>query len=139
MAQSFTREATDKKSLKVIITEAVLEQIPAYPDRSTEKAIGNWWYTKNGDGLRLTPIGDTAFRMAEIEFFDLPLKVNQGTWYSFMVDAGKKIKCPYFISSDKKSSKIQGPFIRIYDSKIAMMIELYGGINNYMDSIKARR
>jgi hypothetical protein len=56
-----------------------------------------------------------------------------------MVDAGKKIKCPYFISSDKKSSKIQGPFIRIYDSKIAMMIELYGGINNYMDSIKARR
>ena len=139
MAPWFTREANNKKSLKIIITEAILEQIPSYPDKSLDKAISDWWFTKNGQGLRLTPSGDVAFRMAEIEYFDLPLKINQGTWYAFLVDSGKKIRCPYFISVNKNEAKVEGPFIRLYDSKIAMLVQLYGDIHSYLESIKVNK
>lgn len=125
------------KSLKVTITEAVRKQLPG-DTTPIEKVISEWWFTKSGESLRLSPMGDMMFRQAEIEFFDLPLKVKHESWYAFVTNCGKKLKCPYYIGVNKNNTKLAEPYIRLYDSKIAVLISLYGDIHSYLDSIKAR-
>lgn len=123
--------------LKPQITEAVLKQLP--PNNiPLDKVIRTWWFTMSGDGLRLTPLGDSKFREAQIEFYTCPMTVKQTTWYSFVSECSKKLKCPYFIGVNKKENERPEPFIRLYDSKIAMMMTLYGDIQSYLESIKVR-
>ena len=40
-----------------------------------------------------------------------------------------------YLRSDKKNK----PYIRLYDSKVAMMVSLYGNINEYLESVKVRK
>lgn len=127
----------NNKSIKFTITEAVSQQLPN-EDTSVEKLISDWWFTKSGSSLRLSQIGDMKFREAEIEFFDLPLNVTNDSWYGFIVDCGKKLKCPFYIGT-KKNKGPDGPFIRLYDGKIAMMMALYGDIHGYLESVQTRK
>ena len=91
------------------------------------------------DGLRLTNIGDNKFQEASIEYYMCPCSVKHMTWYQFVNDCSKKIKCPYFLGVNKKENQKPEPFIRLYDSKIAMMMTLYGDIQSYLNSIKVRQ
>lgn len=131
---------SNRKTHKELITEAVLAELPGLrTDRGLEEYIKTWWFTKSGTGLRLLPAGDQAFRTAEIEFFDVPLSVKHVSWYAFLSDCSKKLKCPYFIGLNKIEGQKNQPYIRLYDSKIAMMLTLYGDIHSYLESIKVRR
>jgi len=125
--------------MKLVISEAVMKQLPGNSE-TIQEVINTWWYTKSGDSLRLSTLGDYKFREANIEFFDLPIKSKQLNWYSFLNECNNKIKCPYFfgVNSDV-GSKFKDPFIRIYDSKIAMMLTLYGDIESYLASVKTRK
>ena len=139
MVQSCTQ--MHPNSLKYKITEAVRKQLPS-DDTPIEAVIKDWWFTKSGESLRLTAYGDLAFRHAEIEYFDVSIDVKHEKWNSFILNCGKKLKCPFYIGINKKNSKLEGtvgPFIRVYDSKIAMMLTLYGDIYGYLDSIKVRK
>ena len=51
----------------------------------------------------------------------------------------KKIKCPYYFGVNKNDMKEKEAYIRLYDSKIAMMVQLYGDIHSYLESVKARK
>jgi hypothetical protein len=133
----------DKKSLKQIITEAVAKELPdelrEERDSPVDGLLFKWWQTGRQDGLRLTDYGDLAFRMAEIEFYQYDLASRPvDTYHAWVMELNKKIKCPYYmgVNKDEKKSK---PFIRFYDSKIAMMVSLYGNVNEYLDSIKVRK
>lgn len=128
---------SDRKKLKYTITKAVMDQLPKN-DISFESRISDWWFTKSGDSLRLTPQGDFKFREAQIEFFDLPVKVKHTNWYKFLTECNKKIKCPYYFSVNKDADSKE-PFIRLYDSKIAMMLALYGDIESYLESVRIRQ
>ena len=55
------------------------------------------------------------------------------------MELNKKIKCPFFLGVNKIEGKKKQPYMRLYDSKIAMMIELYGNIVSYLDSVKVRK
>ena len=97
------------------------------------------WYSVSGDSMRLTPKGDDIFRTAGIEFFELPFKLKHSSLFEFITDCNKKIKCPYFINTTKSvDGKTKLPFIRLYDSKIAMMMTLYGDIESYLESVRVR-
>ena len=124
-------------SVKLAITKAVLEQLPDISQYNLEHALGIWWYRPSGRGLRLTVLGDHCFQLADIEFFvfsvDTALQLT--SWSRFVLDLTNKITCPYFISSDS----IRKPFIRIYDSKVAMMINLYGDLNDYINQTSSKR
>lgn len=132
---------SDKKALKIIITEKVLKEL--HQDSYTiNKVINDWWYTKSSEGLRLTLIGDEMFRKAEIEFYDseLPKKLNLQTWHSFLINCSRKLKCPYYIGVNKADHVINKKlYIRLYDDKIAMLINLYGDVVTYLESIKVRK
>ena len=128
---------SDRKKLKYTITRAVMDQLPSN-DIPIESIISDWWFTKSGDSLRLTPQGDIHFRLAQIEFFDLPVKVKKTNWYKFLTDCNKKIKCPYYFSVNKDAESKE-PFVRLYDSKIAMMLALSGDIESYLESVRIRQ
>jgi len=134
---------SDRKSLKQIITEAVAKELPDELREERESTVDSllfkWWQTGRGEGLRLTDYGDLAFRMAEIEFYQYELTSKPiNSYHQWVMELNKKIKCPYFMGVNKDGKKHK-PFIRFYDSKIAMMVSLYGNVNEYLDSIKVHR
>jgi hypothetical protein len=133
---------TDRKSLKQIITEAVLAELPANKriDSTADNLMIRIWISGRQDGLRLTEYGDFIFRMAEIEYYQCDFKLRDGmSDHAYLVEINKKIKCPYYLGVNKVEGKKKQPYMRLYDSKIAMMIELYGDILTYLDSIKVKK
>ena len=124
--------------LKETITKAVIKQLN--DDTWTlEDAMSKWWMTgRRETGLRLTDMGDLSFRYADLEFYNYDFNVILDSgWHGFILEMNNKIKCPYYIGVNKTTDRKQ-PYIRLYDSKIAIMVSLYGNINEYLDSIKVR-
>ena len=133
---------TERKSLKHIITEAVLAELPEHLslDSETDKLMVRLWSSGRQDGLRLTEYGDFIFRMAEIEYYECDFKLREGiSEHAYMLEINKKIKCPYYLGVNKIEGKKKKLYMRLYDSKIAMLIELYGNLICYLDSIKVRK
>jgi hypothetical protein len=133
---------SERKTLKQIITEAVLAELPSNHgvDSSADSLMMRIWVSGRQDGLRLTEYGDFLFRMAEIEYYQCDFKLREGTSeHAYVMEINKKIKCPFFLGVNKIEGKKKQPYIRLYDSKIAMMIELYGNIVSYLDSVKVRK
>ena len=133
---------SERKSHKLIITEAVLAELPnnQQVDSTADGLMMRIWMSGRQDGLRLTEYGDFIFRMAEIEYYQSDFKLREGTSeHSYVMEINKKIKCPFFLGVNKIEGKKKQPYIRLYDSKIAMMIELYGNIVSYLDSVKVRK
>lgn len=128
-----------RKTHKQIITEAVLAEIPKshriYHELPIEDVIFKWWLTGRQEGLRLTDEGLTAFQLADIEFYDYEFVQDGQSYHSFIIELNKKIKCPYYLGVNK-INKSKSFYIRIYDSKIAMMMGLYGNLKDYLKSIR---
>lgn len=128
---------------KLKITELVLKQIPKQINYDLSGRITandlliKWWFTGRSGGLRLTERGDQAFKLAEIEFYNC--EINHGqiipSFHSFALQLSKKINCPYYLDVDTKKGKF---IIRLYDSKIAMMVSLYGGLMDYLNTIRVK-
>ena len=130
-----------KPTYKESITEVVIKQLPAGFVQSKEDALKTWWFTgSNSDVLRLSEKGDVHFRIAQIEFYqyDFIPKIDD-SYYKYMSDLGKKIRCPYFLGVNKVEAKKGKPYIRLYDSKIAMMLSLYGDLDSYLKSVRIRK
>ena len=133
---------SERKPLKQIITEAVLAELPNNHtvDSSADSLMMRIWVSGRQDGLRLTEYGDFLFRMAEIEYYQCDFKLREGTSeHAYVMEINKKIKCPFFLGVNKIEGKKKQPYMRLYDSKIAMMIALYGNIVSYLDSVKVRK
>ena len=134
---------TNRKTLKETITSAVVLQLPnTYSDFNgipVDKLLFKWWFTGRSDVLRLTEFGDSMFRLAEIEFytFDFHRRTDMSD-HAYMLELTKKIKCPYYLGVNKSEDKKKIPYIKLYDSKIAMLISLYGTLVEYLDSIKVK-
>jgi len=130
---------------KELITKALIEILEidiSQPKNSVNDLLFKWWATgRSGSGLRLTEDGMEAFTLADIEHYDFPLFVNEKykglkkeDLKKFTLNLGKKIKCPWYIGL--KNQQAKSAYIRIYDSKIAMMITLYGSFLEYIDSAR---
>ena len=131
-----------KPTHKELITEAVILQMPSgWTEWTKEEALKRWWQTgARGDTLRLTEFGDTAFRLSEIEFYEYEFtKKIEGSYHGYLLELSRKIKCPYYLGVNKQDGKKNKPYIRLYDSKVAMMVSLYGDIDSYLKSVKLRR
>ena len=50
---------SDRKKVKYTITRLVMDQLPS-TNVPIETRISDWWFTKSGDSLRLTPQGDNV-------------------------------------------------------------------------------
>jgi hypothetical protein len=121
--------------LKLKFTELIFTALPEthpFQNYSIDQLTFRWWSTgRAGSGLRLTEEGKDAFLLAEIEHYDyhLDLEKSQKKDNKLPILLGKKISCPYYIGKLPNSKKI---LVRIYDDRIAMMINLYGNLNDYI-------
>lgn len=130
-----------KDSVKRRITKAVIESVNENLD--VEKAMKTFWLDiRNEGGLRLTDVGDSFFKRADLECFEFPFRVQRiidkepiYSYQNLMLDLSLKVPCPYYIGRYKPSE----PYIKIYDSKIAMMINLYGNIYEYLKNSQLKR
>lgn len=132
-------------SSKQKITEVILKNLPAQLNYcvdgrySAEDFISKWWFTGRSGGLRLTEEGDRIFRLAEIEYFECPIGSINYNYYGFVLDLNKKMTCPYYLGLyiDEKKQLLKGePIIRLYDSRVAVMVNLYGSLKEYLDSVR---
>lgn len=131
-----------RDSIKRRITKAILEQTSG-SNIDLEAAMKTFWLDiRNEGGLRLTDVGDSYFKRADIESFEFPFRLQRITdkepiysYQNLMLDLSLKISCPYFIGRHKPSE----PYLKIYDSKVAMMINLYGDIYEYLRHSHLRR
>lgn len=124
---------------KQIYTKKVLHILPydnPYKDMSIDKLLFLWWITgRNSENLRLSEDGNMAFASANIEFYDYPLITNKNDIdkiksAKFTIRIGKKINCPWYLGFKKENKKTA--YIRLYDSKTAMLVTLYGSILEYL-------
>lgn len=132
-----------RDSVKRRITKAIIEQTGSENSFDIDTAMRKFWLDiRNEGGLRLTDVGDSFFKRADIESFEFPFRLKRITdkepiysYQNLMLDLSLKVPCPYYIGRYKPNE----PYIKIYDSKIAMMINLYGDIYEYLRNSQLRR
>jgi hypothetical protein len=141
-----------KKSVKYLLTETINSLLPS--DKKslipTEKLIFKWFVTgRMGNGLRLTPEGMEMFDAAGIDHFEYPffkegksaIDYENFNIHEFTLKVGKLITCPFYLGvkhmrpGDLIYNGDKIAYIKLYNSKLAMMISLYGA--NLYDYIKA--
>lgn len=122
-----------EKITKLVLAQ--LQHLDVYKNISHEKIAKSWWLSGiNNGNLRLTDIGKKAFEHADITHYEFSYDFKQiSNWYQFFVKAAQKFRCPFYIGIKRDK-----PFVRVYDNKIAMMITLYGNIEDYLESIKEK-
>jgi hypothetical protein len=132
-----TKFSRDKR----LITSTVLKELPFQPDDADlERSLKKWWVNIRDDGgLRLSHEGEQSFRMAGIEYWDLPCEDQKSTGlFNKLIGAlvlDKFLNCPYYIMFDRVT-KIYS--IRVFDGRIASMIQLHGTLAEYIDREKRR-
>ena len=133
-----TYPKTKLEIVKTILTET--KDDPDFPwnNHDPDKLIFEWFVTgRRGDGLRLTDVGATAFIKANIAHYSFELKQSsRKNWESYVMLLNKKVHCPYYICTEIDEKKKKKPYIRVYDHKIAMLMTLYGIVDDYLDSVK---
>ena len=126
----YTREVRDKRKL----TEELVKQLDPDLGITLKRAMHTWWFNirKNG-GMRLTGPGYTVF----VEQLDLaryewsiqdPHQFNQHV----ILALDRKIQMPYYISATKGIPKK----IVFFGSQEAVMVNLYGDLGRWLDSIQ---
>lgn len=119
---------------KRLLTEELIGLLPDEQRISTESAMPAWWFNlrRNG-GMRLTGLGYRVFTDdLELEHYsfpiDNPLLFNQQT----ILKLDRKMQMPYYISAVKGIPKK----IVFFGSKEAVMVNLYGNLQQFLDNYK---
>jgi hypothetical protein len=122
---------------KTKITEILYQNLKdkLEPDIDVNKLYKRYWFTgRSTKNLRLTDEGKKAFEMLDVEFFEFHLNTDTDRFNYHVINIGKKLKTPFWIGFKNRFYK--SAYIRIYDSKTAMLITLYGSFKEYMETKK---
>lgn len=116
------------------ISRLVLEILDLNTDTMFESAMKLWWTNlRNSGGLGLTKIGDKYFTQAELEYNTVPIPKLDTSVIQFCLLLDRKMPCPYYIDWSKNNR-----FVKIYDGRIAVMINLYGDIWKFLNNTDER-
>ena len=130
------------------ITNIVLKNLPpehnVYSHLPIDKVIFRWFVGgRSGSSWQLKQEGENCFQLAQIQHYDFNLfsgdkiKKIKTQPAKLLKNLQKKISSPYTIylpiyDSEKLTKKI--PVVRVYDDKLAMLISLYGDVEQYLGS-----
>ena len=126
------------------ITNAIIKELPhsQWHEMPIDDVVFRWWVTgRGGEGLRLSDEGMNAFLKSNIEYYEFPIGNLWNKKDKFLRpelithELSKKIKCPFYLGVNKDGDK-KGPYVRIFDSKIAMVLTLYGNLKEYLNSVR---
>lgn len=114
---------------KDTITERLLSIVqPDFTANDIIKTKFSIWWNSNSTGLRLTYAGVEFFNKATIEYFDFDCNRVMIWRGDILLKMDKHILCPYYLSEKQN-------FARVYDSRIASLINLHGNIIDYVNSL----
>lgn len=116
------------------LTQKLINLIPGDQRPTVESIFPIWWYNlrKNG-GMRLTTTGYTTFvKILDLEHYeytiDDPMTFNQ----QIILDLDRKLQMPYYIHAVKGVPRK----IVFFGSREAMMANLYGNLNRFLENCK---
>ena len=114
------------------LTEELVNQLDPELGLTVKRAMSAWWFNlrRNG-GMRLTAVGYQAFiEGLDLEHYsypiDNPLLFNQQT----ILKLDRKMQMPYYIHAVKGIPKR----IVFFGSKEAVMVNLYGNLQQFLDN-----
>jgi hypothetical protein len=114
---------------KESITQQLIEQFSGDVRPNVDLAVKEWWMNfRDSGGLRLSEPGYTVFNQFDLIRYEHQLNgfvINA----SFLILLDKKLTCPYYIKTGKN------PKLIMFGSKEAMMLKLYGDIENYLNML----
>lgn len=114
---------------KVEITTALIKQYTVDNKPGLNWALTNWWQnTRANGGMRLSQTGHLAFQKLQIKYyqFEIP-KAQLRPKLLLLLD--QRLQNPYYILSSR-----QKPVIYFYGSKEALMVNLYGDLERFLEN-----
>jgi len=120
----------DKKKL----TEELIELLTEKDKVTVRDAMISWWFNiRQRGGMRLTDLGYRAFTEdLDLEHYSYaiknPILFNQQT----ILQLDRKMQMPYYIVVVKKTPKE----IVFFGSKEAVMVNLYGNLQQFLDNYR---
>lgn len=111
-----------------LITKKILEiRNPDYNTADYDTALLTWWTNiRSSGGLGLTYNGFVAFHEAGIEHWDLEADKAYFSTFKNRLRLDRLFPTPYYQWGAK---------VRIYDSRVFVMVQLHGGLAGYLDSL----
>jgi hypothetical protein len=117
---------------KLTLTQQLVENLGTDSTVSVATAMSTWWFNRRKTGgMRLTGIGYVAFvKDLDLEHYEYsiadPMQFNQKT----ILDLDRKMQMPYYISVTKGIPRK----IVFFGSKEAVMVNLYGNLQQFLDN-----
>jgi len=117
---------------KFALTQSLVDQLPNASQITVDVAMRTWWFNiRKTGGMRLTGPGHRVFTeeldLARYEFTIAdPHQFNQHV----ILDLDRKMQMPYYISATKGIPKK----IVFFGSREAVMINLYGNLQQFLDN-----
>lgn len=118
---------------KLKLTETLVAQLPDGSEETVDRAMNLWWYNirRNG-GLRLSELGYFVMKkVLDIESYEMSID-----WTTFdrrtILDLDRKLQMPYYIAVNKKIPQS----IVFFGSREAMLAQLYGNLNRFLENYK---
>ena len=117
---------------KFALTQSLVDQLPIDSQITVDVAMRTWWFNiRKTGGMRLTGPGHRVFTdeldLARYEFAIAdPHQFNQHV----ILDLDRKMQMPYYISATKGIPKK----IVFFGSREAVMINLYGNLQQFLDN-----
>jgi hypothetical protein len=121
-----------------LIVRRILDIInPDGTDADVDLAMTTWWQNiRQTGGFQLTVYGDQQFRLAELEYYDIDCGPVQNSlsamaFHASSIKLDKKMPAPFYLIFKDRCK-----YIRVYDSRVALMIAMYDDINKYLESLE---
>lgn len=116
-----------------IITKKVLDIAnPDHTEQDLETAMKLWWANiREGGGLGLSKVGVIYFSLAKLEHWDIAISNHLELFkkFKYQLMLSRKMPCPFYLNLKT------APYIRIYDSRMVVLINLYGNLLAYLDTL----
>jgi len=125
---------TDRRA----ITERVLSILePEHSAERLDQCMVLWWRNiRSTGGFGLTTEGDSRFQSAGLESWEFTdgIVQNSISAAAFSASLDKKMIAPYYAYFSNKHK-----YLRVYDSRVATMMTLYGNVGEYLNTLEARK
>jgi hypothetical protein len=131
LATRYILDVRDKHKL----TQRLIDLLPEADRITTNSALSAWWFNirKNG-GMRLTAIGyDVLTHKLDIEHYSY--KINNPLIFNkrLILKLDRKMQMPYYIHAVKGIPKS----VIFFGSREAVMVNLYGNLEQFLDSYRS--
>jgi hypothetical protein len=121
---------------KLEITQRIVDQLDDAEMYPLDQCLQHWWVNlRFTGGMRLTKTGYEVFKhQAELESWEFKINKDERITKKMLLDLDRKLKFPYFLYYKNKEK-----IITFFSSQEAMMVNLYGNINDFLNASESRR